>query len=204
MLHGSAQPLQFRSGQGAVPNSGDNLPQRLDAHVSSGIETVRRSLLVAVGKDIALLIQICQPLYQFRSRLVSCKYKHTEGLAVLSMMPGYLTGLCVAVTNETQGVIPRYLLYHRVGENRDLLMVSRGVRCRLSASEVIAPDQNSYVTGIFCEKHALLGRCKTAAHNKDILACEEFSVTGGAVSNAPAAKMLLAPKPYRARMCTGG
>ena len=120
------------------------------------------------------------------------------------MVPGYLTGLCVAVANETQGAVPRYLLYLRVGEDCNLLVVACCVRCRLGAFEVIAPDQNSYMAGVFCEEHALLGRCKPAAHNKDILACEKFSVAGGAVSDAPATKMLLAPKTYRARMCAGG
>ena len=203
-LHGGAQPLQLRGGQGAVSHSGDHLPQGLDTYVPGGIQAVRRGLLAAVGEDIALLVQLRQPLHQLRGRLISGKDEDAESLSVRRVVLGHLAGLCVAIADEPQGGVTGHLLHHCVGEDCDLLMVPGGVRRGLGAGEAIAPDQDGHMAGVLGKKHALLSGREAAAHHKDILAGKELPIAGGAIGNSPPPELCFTLEPHHTGMGAGG
>ena len=203
-LHGGAQPLQLGGGQSAVTHGGDHLPQGLDTYVPGGIQAVRRGLLAAVGEDIALLVQLRQPLYQFRGWLISGKDEDAEGLPIRRVVLGHLAGSCVAIADEPQGGVTGHRFHHCVGEDGDLLVVPGGVRRGLGAGESVAPDQDGHVAGVLGKEHALLGGREAAAHHKDVLAGEEFAVAGGTVGHAPAPELLLPLEAHHAGMGASG
>jgi transcriptional regulator with XRE-family HTH domain len=113
------------------------------------------------------------------------------------------SGKRILVTDGPQGIVAQYLFHYGVEMDGDLGMVFRRIRRGLSAGEIPLPDQNVDMTGILGEENRFLRCGETAAHHEYLLAGEEFTVAGGAVSNATAPEIFLTPESHHPGMGTG-
>ena len=203
-LHGSAQQFQLSGGQSAVSHGSDHLAQRLDAHISGGIQPVRRGFLVAVREDVALFVQFRHTPGEIGGGGVTGKDEYAEGFSLRRPVLGFLSGFRVADPDAAGSGVAGKLHHHGVGQNAGFLVISGSIRHGLRTGEVVLPDEYGHMAGVFGEEDAFLCGSKTAAHHKNILAGKEFTVAGGAVCHTPAPELFLSGKADHAGMCAGG
>ena len=119
-------------------------------------------------------------------------------------MFGLLSGFHVANPDAAGRGVTGKLYHHGVGQNADFLVIPGSIRHGLRTGEVVLPDEDGHMAGVFGEEDAFLCGSKTAARHKNILAGKEFTVAGGAVGHTPALALFLSGKADHAGMRAGG
>ena len=147
-----------------------------------------------------MLVKLGDPLDERRRRLVSRKHEHPEGISSFGRECRPLARGEVLPCDLAWQHVALDRLDLRPEEDRDLLVLFRGLRRHGRTGEVLLAHEDRHMLRILREEVALLRRCEAAADDEDILAREELAVARRAVGDAVAAKLLLARKAESARM----